>query len=157
MAALAIPFVAACQLTSPRPVEGPLGTLYPPVDFPFENPPRPEPRPAVPPPPPAAPEPEEPEAEVAELPEGFAELVGSGESEVVRALGDPNWFEDIPPARMWQYASQNCVLQLYFFMELSTRDFRVLSYELESGYDDGNADQQCFDELLRRSDGPGTS
>ena len=151
MAGLAL---AACNFASPRPVEGPLGVLYPPIDFPFEDPPRPQVRPANVPPLPALPE--EDATETEQGPFGFVGLVGSDEPEVAAVLGEPNWFEDIPPARMWQYASANCVLQLYFFMELSTRDFRVLSYELESGYDGDDAEQQCFSELVSDA-GAGTS
>jgi hypothetical protein len=157
MALCGVLVLAGCNVTGARSVENALDALYPDVDFPFENPPRPEPRPAnVPPPPPAPPESETvAEEEQPNLPSEFAELVGSGEPDVVEVLGDPNWFEDVPPARMWQYASANCVLQLYFFMELSTRDFRVLSYEVESGYDGDNADQRCFRELVNNN--PGTS
>ena len=146
--------LAACNVVTPRPVEGPLGVLYPSVDFPFEDPPRPPVRPANVPPLPAPPQ--EEAAEPEEGPFDFVGLVGSDEPAVAEVLGEPNWFEDIPPARMWQYASANCVLQLYFFMELSTRNFRVLSYELESGYDGDNAEQQCFSELVSRA-GAGTS
>jgi hypothetical protein len=163
MIVLVCAMVAGCNFSTPRPVESALA-LYPDVDFPFENPPLPQRRPAdVPPPPPrvavppAEDEDGEPEAEVESLPSGFAELVGSGEPDVVATLGEPNWFEDIPPARMWQYASANCVLQLYFFMELSTRNFRVLSYELESDYDGDDVERQCFGEFVSGRGDAGTS
>ena len=143
--------VSACSMVMPRPVEAPLTTLYPPIDFPFADPPVPTTRPAdVPPlalPPPVVAAPE-----IEGMPTDFAGLVGSAEPDVAAVLGEPNWFEDVPPARMWQYASTNCVLELYFFMELSTRNFRVLSYELESGYDGDDAEQQCFGELVRGAD-----
>ena len=142
--------VAACGMVMPRPVEAPLTALYPPIDFPFADPPVPRSRPAVVPPLPAEPEVAAPEN--TDLPADFSALVGAAEPDVAMVLGEPDWFEDVPPARMWQYASTNCVVRLYFFMELSTRNFRVLSYELESGHDGDDAEQQCFSEFVRGGD-----
>jgi LysM repeat protein len=84
-------------------------------------------------------------------------IVGYDETTVTELLGAPDSSEDDPPARVWQYASENCVLDVYFYMELSTRNYRVLSYELDSAHDTPDVEQQCITELVdagRSSGGP---
>ncbi len=75
-------------------------------------------------------------------------LVGYDEQNVTRLLGEPNRREDDPPAQVWHYASGNCALDLYFYMELSTRTYRVLSYEVTSDHDARDVQQQCIAELF---------
>jgi|GEM_PF-1816860 len=75
-------------------------------------------------------------------------IVGYDETTVAELLGAPDSSEDDPPARVWQYASENCVLDVYFYMELSTRNYRVLSYELDSAHDAPDVEQQCITELV---------
>lgn len=75
-------------------------------------------------------------------------LVGYDEQNVTQLLGEPNRREDDPPAQVWHYASENCALDLYFYMELSTRTYRVLSYEVTSDHDARDVQQQCISELF---------
>lgn len=100
---------------------------------------------------------------VAALPQGSAStapvasptdphtLVGMDEQAISRLLGEPTWTEDVPPAKYWQYATQSCVLRVFFFMEMTTRNFRALSYELTSSDDAPNVDEQCFAQLLAQA------
>jgi hypothetical protein len=78
-------------------------------------------------------------------------LVGMDEKTIVGLLGEPTWTEDVPPAKYWQYATQSCVLRVFFFMEMTTRDFRALSYELTSSDDAPNVHEQCFAQLLAQA------
>ncbi|MFC7334351.1 hypothetical protein [Rhodocista pekingensis] len=78
-------------------------------------------------------------------------LVGLTEQETMRLLGQPSWTEEIPPAKTWRYANDRCVLRVFFFMEMTTRDFRTLSYELTSTDDQPNVAQQCFAELVAQA------
>jgi hypothetical protein len=75
-------------------------------------------------------------------------LVGLSEQETLRLLGQPNWKEETPPSRTWRYASRGCELRVFFFMEMTSRDFRSLSYELKSTDNEQHDDQQCFADLL---------
>jgi hypothetical protein len=105
----------------------------------------------------------QPGGAVAALPQGSASaapaapptdprtLVGMDEQAISRLLGEPTWTEDVPPAKYWQYATQSCVLRVFFFMEMTTRNFRALSYELTSSDDAPNVDEQCFAQLLAQA------
>ena len=78
-------------------------------------------------------------------------LVGLDEQSTVRLLGEPSWTEDVPPAKYWQYATPSCVLRVFFFMEMTTQNFRALSYELTSSDDAPNVHERCFAQLLAQA------
>ncbi|WP_119678966.1 hypothetical protein [Indioceanicola profundi] len=82
-------------------------------------------------------------------------LVGMTEAETLDLLGQPAWTQEIPPAKTWQYASERCVLRVFMFMEMTTRDFRTLSYELTSTDEQPDVDQQCLAELVAQAWGEG--
>lgn len=86
-------------------------------------------------------------------PADLAAVVGFDQDAVRDLLGEPIWVEEIPPALSWQYASDQCVLRVLFFMEVTTRNFRVLSYDVTSNDDANNVDQRCFSELVAQADG----
>lgn len=77
-------------------------------------------------------------------------LIGMTEEDVGRLLGEPSWTEDTAPSRLWQYASDKCLLRVFFFMEVSTRAYPALSYEITSADDATDVDQQCFADILGR-------
>lgn len=79
-------------------------------------------------------------------------LVGLTELETLRLLGAPLRKADIPPAKYWQYASRRCVLRVFFFMEMDSRDFRTLSYELKSVNNDPAVDQQCLADFVAQAE-----
>lgn len=81
-------------------------------------------------------------------------LVGLSEREMVGLLGQPVWVEETPPAKTWQYANARCRLRVFLFMEMSTRDFRTLSYELTSTDGQPDVAQQCFAELVAQAWAP---
>lgn len=83
-----------------------------------------------------------------------ARLVGLTELETLRLLGAPSRKADIPPAKYWQYASRRCVLRVFFFMEMDSRDFRTLSYELKSVNNDPAVDQQCLADFVAQAERP---
>ena len=86
------------------------------------------------------------------VPDGLASVVGFDEDAVRNLLGDPIWVKEIPPALSWQYASDACVLELLFFMEVTTRNFRVLSYDVTSDDDAIDVDQRCLSTLVAQAD-----
>jgi hypothetical protein len=77
-----------------------------------------------------------------------ARLVGLTEQETLRLLGPPTGTAEVPPAKYWQYASSRCVLRVFFFMQMDTRDFRTLSYEITSANHDPVIDQQCVADFV---------
>ena len=87
-----------------------------------------------------------------DVPVGLAAVVGYDQDAVRDLLGDPIWVEEIPPALSWQYASDQCVLRVLFFMEVTTRNFRVLSYDVTSDDDAIDVDQRCLSALVAQAD-----
>lgn len=87
-----------------------------------------------------------------DVPAGLASVVGFDEDAVRDLLGEPIWVKEIPPALSWQYASDDCVLELLFFMEVTTRNFRVLSYDVTSDDDAIDVDQRCLSTLVAQAD-----
>lgn len=73
---------------------------------------------AVPPPPPPAP-----------APPTEIKLVGLGEDEVQTLLGPPNTTFDRPPAKVWQYRSGSCAVDVYFYLDVGRNAFYALHYD----------------------------
>ena len=97
------------------------------------------------------PKPEPPSDQIAAIPSDLASVVGYDRAEVRDLLGEPIWVEEIPPALSWQYASEECVLRVFFFMEVTTRNFRVLSYDVTSNDDANDVDQRCLSDLVAQA------
>lgn len=82
-------------------------------------------------------------------------LIGLSAEEVERLLGRPGTVDDVPPARIWRYAQGDCVLRIHLFMEMNTRSFRTLSYELNSTGVKPDVDDECRQWLDSQAAGAG--
>jgi hypothetical protein len=80
-------------------------------------------------------------------------LVGLGFRETEALLGTPTRQEERPPAKIWTYESGDCVLSIFFYADINTREFRALTYELKENYstNDGGAANQCLSHWMRRT------
>ncbi len=58
-----------------------------------------------------------------------AELVGKSQSEVAALIGDPAQVEQRAASTVWTYRGQSCGLDVFFFLDMSTSDERVLTVE----------------------------
>ncbi len=81
----------------------------------------------------------------------ISRVVGSDPSDILALFGEPALNQEVPPARLWQYGTPNCVLRVYFYMDMATTDFRVLSYDLTSIHHVPNIEQQCLAELVTQA------
>ncbi|WP_366656685.1 hypothetical protein [Fodinicurvata sp. EGI_FJ10296] len=79
------------------------------------------------------------------------QIIGASEAAVRERIGNPVMVAPRPPGIEWNYRQGDCVLQVYFFMELATRDFRVLSYDLTG--DDIDARRECASRFTRERQG----
>jgi hypothetical protein len=88
----------------------------------------------------------------------LASVFGFDEDQLRALFGTPSWVEEVPPAVEWQYGTASCTLRVFFFMEVSTRNFRVLSYDLTSkeAADVLDAEQRCYTELVDQAAELGT-
>lgn len=71
-------------------------------------------------------------------------LVGLGEEEVTRMLGEPREVRNDPPAMVWNYAVNDCRLDLFFYLDLKSQDFRALAYNFEPNTTSDGAKKACL-------------
>jgi hypothetical protein len=144
--------LVACQSAPPAPSPPPQVEAAPPPQTP-PPPPHPDKKP-VPPVlaslPPAVSE--EPAPDV-------AELQGLDQDDTIAILGEPQQRADAPPAVLWRYASRGCELDLYFYLDLQTREMRILHYEVRVTDGSNRSQQGCYGELVaaRRADEAGSA
>ena len=59
------------------------------------------------------------------------DLVGLSLQETESLLGGPSFEQVQPPARIWSYNSQDCVLSIFFYPRVGGSDYRALAYEVK--------------------------
>jgi len=143
---------ASCAMLQPQPqpvAAMPAPTVAQPHDEEAPAPPRPARKPA--PPALAALTPSKPEAPppAAEAPApSFDKLQGLDQQETAAFLGQPAERAEAPPAVLWRYASRDCALDVYFYLDLQSREMRVLHYEVRNTDGSERPQQSCYDELV---------
>lgn len=76
------------------------------------------------------------------------DLLGWDFSATQALLGAPVLEEVQAPARIWTYNGESCVLRLFFYPEVGSDAFRLLTYEA-TGADGGGAEaQSCLQSLF---------
>lgn len=78
-------------------------------------------------------------------------LVGLSQDQARHMLGSPLSHEEESSAIVWRYARSNCDLRLFFFMDVTSHDFRTLSYDMTSTGHDPNDPQRCLTHLAART------
>ena len=58
---------------------------------------------------------------------------------------------DEPPATIWSYRTNGCVLDVFFYMDLGARTFRVLAYEMKANRRDAQTDRNCVGRIRAAS------
>jgi len=74
-------------------------------------------------------------------------LIGLSEEDVQRLIGAPAGVREEPPAVVWSYSSTRCGLTLFFYMDMASRTFRALTYELKPSGSDGLGGSACLASL----------
>lgn len=74
-------------------------------------------------------------------------LVGLGEDDVNRLLGKPGELRNDPPAMVWQYVAGDCRLDLFFYLDLKSQDFRALAYSFDPKANTDGAKRACLDKI----------
>jgi hypothetical protein len=84
-----------------------------------------------------------------------AQLVGLGQEEAVQLFGPAAAVREVPPATVWEYRADGCVLDLFFYMDVANKRYRSLAYDLKPS-DGINADaaiDRCLSRLRDRGHG----
>ena len=71
-------------------------------------------------------------------------LVGLTREQVTALIGPPRRVSDNPPATVWAYRTDGCSLDVMFYMDLGTRTFRALAYEVKSDGSSHLAEPECL-------------
>lgn len=128
--------LAACELPE-QPQQGRELPAQPAPQAPSEAkvpaPPTTKPKQPMPLVPPAKPSAIEPQA-----------LVGLGEEDITRLLGEPNEVRNDPPAMVWNYGANDCKFDLFFYLDLKSQDFRALAYNFEPNTTSDGAKKACL-------------
>jgi len=75
-------------------------------------------------------------------------LTGLSQQEARVLFGPPSIVSQDPPAEVWRYAfSQDCLLTMFFYLDVSASAWRVLTYEVDP--ESGN-DAKCIGALYER-------
>jgi hypothetical protein len=70
-------------------------------------------------------------------------LVGLTREQVTALIGRPGVVNDNPPATVWVYRTEGCSLDVMFYMDIGTRTFRALAYEIKPNGSDHLAGPEC--------------
>ena len=80
--------------------------------------------------------------------QGIDQLQGLDRDQTASLLGEPAERAEAPPALLWRYASHDCALDVYFYLDLESREMRVLHYEVRNTDGSKRPQQKCYDELI---------
>jgi hypothetical protein len=78
------------------------------------------------------------------------QLLGLGFSETEALLGKPTERVDRPPAQVWIYDAETCVVNIFFYADMSTREYRALTYEVKHDTA-GEPNERCLARLMRQA------
>lgn len=112
-------------------------------------PPRPAPAPAPPPPasdPPVAayvPPQIKPRPPVISKNLEPAKLIGLTYEDTENAVGKPNDIREEPPATVWRYQTEDCLVDVFFYMDLATKQFRAVAYDVKPAKKTADAQRVC--------------
>jgi hypothetical protein len=74
-------------------------------------------------------------------------VIGLKEGDTEEWLGEPTERKDAPPATIWRYVTQDCEVEIYFYLDLQQRIMRALHYEVR-GNDSEQRSERCFQQLV---------
>ena len=92
---------------------------------------------------PATPEP----APEAVLPD--VKIVGMSRGETSSLLGAPTEERDAAPAKIWKFSAGDCVVDVYFYLDVKRNDFYALHYNVQdrNGATTGEAADRCLQRI----------
>ena len=76
------------------------------------------------------------------------DIVGMNEARVASTLGPPFARSENPPARVWQYRGEDCILKVRFFLDLNDQSFRALSVDAAKTDGEKDVPERCFAQVM---------
>jgi hypothetical protein len=83
------------------------------------------------------------------LPGPEIKLVGVSREQAETLLGSPAEQREAAPAKIWQYRAGDCVVDVYFYLDVARNDFFALHYDVrsESAAVGGEAAERCLQRI----------
>lgn len=78
-------------------------------------------------------------------------LKGLDQEQALSLFGRPNEITEAAPATVWRYRDKRCQLDLFFYMDLGTHSFHVLTYEFRPGERSVAGQRACLNRLREAS------
>lgn len=66
------------------------------------------------------------------------QLIGLDQADTESLLGKPDEIREDHPATVWHYRAASCTLDLFFYLDLGSRTFRTLAYDVNATKKPGN-------------------
>lgn len=79
------------------------------------------------------------------------DLIGLGEEATAQLLGVADQEIDRPPATVWRYQADGCVLDLYFYLDLKSGRMRTLRYAFKGLDTAVGSREACLTTILQRN------
>ena len=70
-------------------------------------------------------------------------LIGLNYDEAASIAGKPADTRDEPPASVWRYRVEECFVDVYFYMDMGTQQFRALAYEVKPSKTSSEVRKAC--------------
>lgn len=74
-------------------------------------------------------------------------LVGLDQTELARALGPPMAETEKAPGKVWRYWNSHCVVDVSLYLDVQSRSYRVLAYEVTNHDNSAGGKSGCLAEL----------
>jgi hypothetical protein len=59
-------------------------------------------------------------------------------------IGQPRLVRNDPPAMVWTYGANDCKMDLFFYLDLKSQDFRALAYNFEPNTPSDDGKKACL-------------
>jgi hypothetical protein len=76
-------------------------------------------------------------------------LVGMSEAQVAKVLGPPMAETEKAPGKVWRYWNSRCAVDVSLYLDIQSRAYRVLSYEVTNHGNSSGGRSVCMAELPR--------
>lgn len=81
-------------------------------------------------------------------------LLGLTEASLEIWLGPPQQRLNAAPARVWRYTENQCHLDAFLYLDMQTKEFHVLHYEVATNDGSDQRKDDCVRQILVRNGGP---
>lgn len=78
-------------------------------------------------------------------------LKGLDQEQTLGLFGRPTQISEAAPATVWRYRDKGCQLDLFFYMDMGTHSFHVLTYEFRPGERSIAVQRACLNRLREAS------